>query len=72
MIPPIQVVDSIVPKKITCSSPGVFVFDMGQNMSGWAQLRVKGPEGAKVRMRFSELVYPNGKINQENLRTARE
>ncbi|MGD2294775.1 MAG: family 78 glycoside hydrolase catalytic domain [Candidatus Aminicenantes bacterium] len=71
LMPPIQVVDTIVPQKITNPEPGVYVFDMGQNFSGWAQLRVKGEEGSRVRMRYAELLYPDGTINQENLRSAR-
>ena len=51
--------------------PGVYVFDMGQNFSGWARLRVAGPRGTAVRLRFAELLYDNGMINQENLRGAR-
>lgn len=71
MMPPIQIVDTIVPLKMTSPQPGVYVFDMGQNSSGWAKLRVHGPRGTKVRMRFAELVYDNGMINTENLRSAR-
>jgi alpha-L-rhamnosidase len=44
---------------------------MGQNMSGWVQLRVQGPAGAQVTMRFAELVYANGMINRENLEMAK-
>ena len=33
MMPPIQVIDTIVPLKMTCPKPGVFVFDMGQNFA---------------------------------------
>jgi len=71
MMPPIRVVDTIVPLKMTNPQPGVYVFDMGQNFSGWAQLRVRGERGTEVRMRFAELLYDNGMINQENLRSAR-
>jgi alpha-L-rhamnosidase len=71
MMPAIQVVDTIVPFKVTNVRPGVYVFDMGQNFSGWVQLRVKGPLGTVVRMRFSELVYDDGSINTENLREAK-
>lgn len=71
MMPPIQVVDTLVPVAMTNPQPGVYVFDMGQNFAGWAQLRVRGPRGAAVTMRFSELVYPNGMINRENLRRAK-
>jgi len=70
-LPPIQVVDTIVPRKMANPAAGVYVFDMGQNFSGWARLRVGGPSGARVRMRFAELLYDDGRINQENLRSAR-
>lgn len=71
MMPPIRVVDTIVPLKMTNPQPGVYVFDMGQNFSGWAQLRVSGPKGTAVELRFAELLYDNGMLNTENLRSAR-
>jgi alpha-L-rhamnosidase len=71
MMPAIQVVDTIVPFKLTNPQPGVYVFDIGQNFSGWARLRVRGPRGTDVRMRFAEMLYDNGMINRENLRGAR-
>ncbi|MDI6845427.1 MAG: family 78 glycoside hydrolase catalytic domain, partial [Candidatus Saccharicenans sp.] len=71
LMPPIKVVDTIVPLVMTNPAPGVYVFDLGQNISGWAQLRVRGPRGTEVRLRFAELLYDNGMINQENLRSAR-
>ena len=55
---------------MTSPLPGVYVFDMGQNFSGWARLRVEGPRGTDVRLRFAELLYENGTLNQENLRSA--
>lgn len=71
MMPPIRVVDEMVPRSITSPEPGVYVFDMGQNMSGWAKLRVYGPRGTRVEMRYSELIYPNGMINRANIRGAK-
>ena len=71
MMPAIQVIETIVPLTMTNPAPGVYVFDLGQNISGWAQLRVNGPAGTDIRLRFSELLYDNGLINQENLRSAR-
>jgi alpha-L-rhamnosidase len=70
MMPPIEVVDTIVPLKMTSPKPGVYVFDMGQNFSGWARLRAAGPQGTGVRLRFAELLYDDGTLNQENLRSA--
>ncbi len=71
MMPPIRVVDTLVPVAMTNPKPGVYVYDMGQNFSGWARLRVSGPRGAAVMMRFSELVYNNGMINRDNIRGAK-
>jgi|YelNatPaOPRAMG01_1025707.scaffolds.fasta_scaffold28005_2 alpha-L-rhamnosidase len=71
MMPPIRVTDTLVPRSITNPEPGVYVYDFGQNFAGWAQLRVEGPRGAKVQLRFSELIYPNGMINRQNLRRAK-
>jgi alpha-L-rhamnosidase len=71
MMPPIRVVDTLVPVAMANPRPGVYVYDMGQNFSGWAQLRVSGPRGAAVTLRFSELVYENGMINRDNIRAAK-
>ena len=71
MMPPIRVVDTLVPVKMMNPEPGVYVFDFGQNLSGWAQLRVSGPSGAAVKLRYSELIYPDGNLNRENIRTAK-
>jgi alpha-L-rhamnosidase len=71
MMPPIRVVDDIIPVAMTNPAPGVYVYDMGQNFSGWARLRVSGPRGNEVTLRFSELLYDNGMINRENLRGAK-
>jgi len=70
-MPAIQVVDTIIPVKMTSPEPGVYVFDMGQNMSGWARLNVEGDMGTKVTLRYSELLYDNGMINRENIRKAK-
>ncbi len=67
MMPPIRVIDSIVPLAMTNPRPGMYVYDMGQNISGWAELYVHGPRGTEVQMRFAELLYDDGAINRENL-----
>jgi len=47
-----------------------FVFDLGQNMTGVAQLRIKGPAGATIRLRFAEMLQKDGRLYTENLRSA--
>ncbi len=61
----------IKPVKLTEPKPGVYVFDMGQNMVGWVRLKVKGSAGTKVQMRFAEMLNPDGTIYTENLRAAK-
>jgi alpha-L-rhamnosidase len=71
MMPPIRVIQDITPLKMTTPRPGVWIYDMGQNFSGWVRLRVSGPRGATVRIRHAELLYDDGTLNVENLRSAR-
>ena len=59
------------PQSVTEVSPGVFVFDLGQNMVGWARLAMTGPAGTTVRLRFGEALNPNGTLYTANLRGAR-
>jgi alpha-L-rhamnosidase len=67
---PPQVVATLAPKKITSLPNGAYVFDMGQNMVGWVTLKVRGDAGTKVRLRFAEILSPDGTIYTDNLRNA--
>ncbi|MHB8815711.1 MAG: family 78 glycoside hydrolase catalytic domain, partial [Steroidobacteraceae bacterium] len=69
--PPIRTVQSLAPRKITRPRSGVFVFDFGQNFAGWCRLHVQGPAGTVVRLRYAEILRPDGEIDQSNLRGAR-
>lgn len=63
MAPPIRVTRKLKPAGRTEPKPGVFIFDMGQNFAGWARLRVRGPAGTTVKLRFGELLAPDGTLN---------
>ncbi|MFD4694388.1 alpha-L-rhamnosidase [Streptomyces sp. NPDC058463] len=58
-------------REVTEPEPGVFVFDLGQNMVGTPRLTVSGPAGTTVRLRHAEVLNPDGTIYTTNLRTAR-
>jgi alpha-L-rhamnosidase len=68
---PVRVTGSVPVRTMTQPRPGVFVFDLGQNLSGWARLRVTGPRGSTVTMRFAEMLNPDGTIYTTNLRGAK-
>jgi len=61
--PPIRAFEAVNPVDISQPKPGVFIFDMGENFTGWVTLRVKGPAGARVRLRYGELLHPDGSLN---------
>ncbi|MBN1294875.1 MAG: glycoside hydrolase family 78 protein [Candidatus Latescibacteria bacterium] len=68
---PVQITEYVEPIEITEPKPGVYVFNLGQNIAGWAQIRLKGPAGSKVTMRFAERLNPDGTIYTTNLRSAK-
>jgi alpha-L-rhamnosidase len=69
---PIEPTAVLHPKARWSPAPLTWVFDLGQNTAGWARLVVRGPRGARVRMRFAEILDADGKnITQINLRSAK-
>lgn len=49
---------------------GHLVFDFGQNIAGFASIKVRGDKNAKVTIKYGEQLDENGFVNQLNLRTA--
>ena len=69
--PPVRVTQHLRPRRVTRPAPGTYLYDLGQNMVGWARLKVKGPAGTAVRLRFGEILNPDGTLYTTNLRSAR-
>ena len=70
-VPPIRKVGYLRARRILNPAPGVYVFDFGQNMAGWARIRVSGPRGTRVQLRYAELIDGSGNIDTRNLRGAK-
>jgi alpha-L-rhamnosidase len=68
---PVRRVQEIKPMAITSPSTNVYIFNLGQNFAGVVRLKVKGPAGAMVRLRYGEMLHPDGRLMTENLRKAR-
>ncbi|MFM2082736.1 MAG: hypothetical protein RL380_1427, partial [Verrucomicrobiota bacterium] len=68
---PMRVTGKIKPLSVRELRPGVFIFDMGQNMVGWCQLTVRGAAGDTVKLRHAETLQPDGSLYMANLRGAR-
>ena len=69
--PPIRVTQEMPAQRLTEPAPGVYLFDLGQNMAGIVRLKIKGPAGMQVRLRYGERLHPDGRLMTENLRKAR-
>jgi alpha-L-rhamnosidase len=70
LLPPIRVTGLIRPKSLASPEPDVHLFDFGQNFAGWARLRVQGPRGATVSMRYAELRHEDGTLNTSSNQNA--
>ncbi|MEY2430228.1 MAG: alpha-L-rhamnosidase [Verrucomicrobiota bacterium] len=68
---PVRRVQEIRPIAITSPTNDVYIFNLGQNFAGVARLKVKGPAGTKIRIRYGEMLHPDGRLMIENLRKAR-
>ena len=79
MASPILPIDTLTAKSMEEVRPGVYVYDLGQNMAGVPLLRFHSLKpGTEIKVRFAEIKYPNhpqyqeymGMIMTENLRVA--
>jgi alpha-L-rhamnosidase len=67
---PVHLNADLKPLTVKPLANGKYIFDFGQNMVGWAQLKANGPAGTRIRMRFAEILNPDGGIYTQNLRNA--
>lgn len=66
---PIRITKTIESISVNEVRPGVWVYDLGQNISGWPQLTVSGPEGTTITLKYAEKLREDGDIDDSNIRT---
>jgi alpha-L-rhamnosidase len=66
LAPPIQPLIQYRPVKVVEAMPGVWIYDLGQNFSGWPCIRVRGPAGAQVKLTPGELLDQRGLVSQKS------
>lgn len=71
MTPNMKIKDVVNPISITSTKKGTYILDMGQNMVGWLQIKVKGSRGDEITMKFAESLKDDGSLYTANLRDAR-
>lgn len=75
---PVRHIETLVAKEMFEPRPGVYVYDMGQNMVGVPEIRLSGTPGTEAVIRYGEVLYPPlpeygaraGMILTENYRDA--
>jgi alpha-L-rhamnosidase len=68
---PVRRMEEIKPISVTAITNGAYIFNLGQNFAGVIRLKVKGPAGTQVKIRYGEMLHPDGRLMTENLRRAR-
>lgn len=71
MTPNMRVMKEVTPVSIKESVKGTYILDMGQNMTGWLQIKVQGNAGDKTILRFAESLRTDGTLYRDNLRDAK-
>ncbi|HEY5345424.1 MAG TPA: family 78 glycoside hydrolase catalytic domain, partial [Verrucomicrobiae bacterium] len=69
---PIRVTGTLKPISVKEIKPGVFIYDLGQNMVGWCRLHVSGAAGTQITLRHAETLKPDGSLYTANLRGAEQ
>jgi len=69
LIPPIRVMRTIKPVEIMEPEENVYVYDFGQNFTGWTKLRVSGPRGTEVTLKYAGRVYEDNRLDRRNNQT---
>ena len=68
---PIRAHQTLTATAITSPKPGIYIYDFHQNLAGVARLRARGAAGTDIRLRFAEVLNPDGTMYTDNLRTAK-
>ncbi len=63
MQPAIKITKIIIPVRITEPKKDTFIVDMGQNFAGVAKIKVSGPAGTTISLRYGEDLFNDGSLN---------
>ncbi len=63
LMPPVRVCARLKPVSLRPGPEGAWIYDFGQNLSGWVRLEAEGPAGTEIRLRHAELLDESGALN---------
>lgn len=67
----VRIIQELPSQTVNEFSPGTYIFNLGQNFAGVIRFKVNGPEGHRIKIRYAEMLHPDGRMMTENLRKAR-
>ncbi|MBF0208246.1 MAG: family 78 glycoside hydrolase catalytic domain [Oligoflexia bacterium] len=62
MIPPIRIMQTIRPIKLSNPQAGSFVFDIGKVIAGWVKIKLAATRGTKIKIKYGEAVGQDGHV----------
>lgn len=68
---PVRKAEEFIPRSITKSPTGTWIYDLGQNFAGILSLKINGKENQKITIKHSEILM-EGELFTEPLRTAKQ
>jgi alpha-L-rhamnosidase len=64
---PIRTTQELPTISVSEPKPGVYVFDLGQNIAGWGRLRLQETAGTEITLFHNEVLNPDGTVYMDNL-----
>lgn len=68
---PVRITETIKPVEKIITPKGELVFDLGQNITGFVQVKLKGERGSRIKLQHAEVLDKQGNFYTENLRAAK-
>ena len=65
-MPPMRVTGELPAERVVRTSPGVYLVDFGENLTGWVEARVRGERGQTVELQFNEVLKADGSLDTQN------
>lgn len=65
--PPCRVMTRVPTLTVTPLGAGKALFDLGQNIAGWARLRLSGPAGTEITLRYAERLDADGQLDAKHI-----
>ena len=67
--PPMRVTETLKPLKLSEPQPGVYLYDLGVIMTGWARFDAQDEPGATVTLDYNEVLNADGTLDTTNSNT---